>query len=211
MPDVQLSFTITSKIDFEKISRELHKVIGEGLRTLTMQAYEEWQNEAGRKLKTTRRRYQDSLHYTIKSETEAEITLYSKDKKTAWLVTSIERGVEGFSIREAVLKKAKLHTGRKMSDAQRRAMFSYLKRVGRLGFPPVPFTDVPFRTSGAAEQGTPNSYRRISKNTKTEAWKHPGFKPSGTGGPGPLLPAVIEYTEKTAQDVFGPLIARLSI
>jgi hypothetical protein len=208
MVDTQINIKI--EVDLAALGQKLQKAIGEALKQLTVQAYEEWQNEAGKKLKTTRRRYQDALHYTVKSDTESEIVLYAKDKKTNWIVTALERGVGSYSIRDAALKKAKLQTNRTMSDKQRRAMFAYLAKVGRLGLPPTPFVDIPFRSKGSLEQGDPNAWRRISKNTKTGSWKHPGFKPVGSGGPGPLRPAIVEYIKKTAGEVFGPILARLS-
>jgi len=205
-----MDITIKIEANFDAFIEDIKKAVGEGLRKLTEQAYEEWQNEAGRRLHSTRRRYQDALHYTVKSDTESEISLYSTDKKTGWLIGALEQGVSKYSIRDAVIRKAKMHNDRHMSDKQRRRMFAYLASVGRLGLPPTPYSDVPFRTKGSAEQGTPNAWRRISKNTKPGAWKHPGFKPAGGGGPGPIRPAVVEYIQNTANDVFGPILAKLS-
>ena len=91
-------------------------------------------------------------------------------------------------------------------------MFRYLREHGREGLPPVPFADIPFRTKGAKQQGTPNAYRRISPNQDTDAsWMHPGFKDKGQGGPGPLRPEVVEYIKKTAPDIFRPLLAKVTI
>lgn len=207
--DVMVNVSIVSN-SLEETVKGIKEKLRKAITQITEQAYEEWQNEAARKLHTTRRRYQDSLHYDIKSDTESQITLFARDKKTNWIINAIERGTPKFSIRDAVLKKAKLHTGRHMSDAQRRRMFAYLASVGRLGLPPTPFTDVPFRTKGSLEQGTPNAFRRISKNTPPGKWHHPGFKPVGKGGPGPLRPAIIEYIKKTADDVLQKVFSKVS-
>jgi len=204
---VETHINIKIEVDLGEIGKTIEKAASDALKQLATQAYEEWQSEAGRRLKTTRRRYQDALHWTMKSDTEAEITLFARDKKTNWIVTALERGVGPYSIRDAALKKAKLQTSRTMSDKQRRAMFAYLASVGRLGLPPTPFADIPFRSQGSLEQGDPNSWRRISKNTKPGSWKHPGFKPGGSGGPGPLRPAIVEYIQKTAGDIFTQVFA----
>lgn len=209
---IQLKIKIRAEgVDLEKKAKHIMEAAEKGLRQLTQQTYEEWQSVAARKLKTTRRRYQDSLSFTMQESNLGVITLQSKDKNTNWLITAIETGTEPYSIRDAVLKRAKKHWPRKMSPAQRKAMFAYLKEQGRLGLPPVPFTDIPFRTTGAKQQAKPNAYRRISPNTPNDKWKHPGFKPIGTGGPGPLKEEVIEYVKKTASDVFTPLLARVLI
>lgn len=208
---IQIDIKVQSNIDFDKLEKSIGSAVEKGTRQIVQQAYEEWQNIAGRKLKTTRRRYQDALSFTMTGDNSGEISLQAKDKNTQWLVSALEGGAEAFSIRDRVLAKAKTHWPRPMSPAQRKAMFAYLAEKGRLGERPTPFTDVPFRTSGAKQQGTPNAYRRISKNTPSEKWKHPGFRPKGSGGPGPLREEVIEYVKKTAKDVFIPLFARISV
>lgn len=208
---IQIKIKLKTDVDLEKKAKDIADAAEKGLRQLTQQAYEEWQNVAARRLKTTRRRYQDALSFSMQGRDTGVITLQAKDERTNWLVTALENGVESFSIREAVLAKAQKHWPRQMSDKQRRAMFAYLAKVGRLGKPPVPFTDVPFRTSGSKEQGKPNAYRRISPNTDPAAWSHPGFKPKGSGGPGPLREEVVEYVKKTAKDVFQPLLARILV
>jgi hypothetical protein len=208
---VEIKITVHTDLDLEKVEKGITEAAEKGLRQLTQQAYEEWQNIAARRLKTTRRRYQDSLSFTMKDANTGVISLHAKDKDSEWLINALENGVEPYSIREAVLAKAKKHWPRDMSPQQRRAMFAYLARVGRLGKPPVPFTDVPLRTGGSKEQGKPNAFRRISPNTKPDGWQHPGFKPKGGGGPGPLREEVIEYVKKTAGDVFASLLARVLV
>lgn len=205
----------TSKVNLDGVGKKIVDAANKGIQQLTQQTYEEWQNIAARRLNTTRRRYQDALSFTMKGKNAGEITLQAQDPNTNWLVVALETGVESFNIRQAIMKKKseyKKRWPRPMSDKQRRAMFRYLKEKGRLGKPPVPFADVPFRTKGAKQQGKPNAYRRISPNQDTQSkWDHPGFKDKGTGGPGPLRPEVIEYVKKTAQDVFKPLLARVLV
>jgi hypothetical protein len=210
---ITLQFKIDAEgIDLDKRGQAIVKAAQKGLRQLTQQAFEEWQNIAAQKLKTTRRVYQDSLSFTMVGSDVGEITLQARDPNTNFLVNALEDGLSPFSIRDAVLKKAKKHWPREkpMSAKQLRAMFAYLAKVGRLGLPPTEFTDVPFRT-GSKEQGTPNAYRRISKNTPGGKWPHPGFKPKGGGGPGPLRPDVVKYVKATAADVFRPLMARVVV
>jgi len=208
-----LKFKIDTKtFNLDKKKQEIVKAAQKGLRQLTQQAFEEWQNIAAQKLKTTRRPYQDSLSFTMVGAELGEITLQAKDPKTNFIINALENGVKPFSIRDAVLKKAKKHWPRKkpMSDQQRKAMFFYLSKVGRLGLPPTEFSDVPFKTGGSKE-GAVSSFWRISKNTESGKWAHPGLKPKGGGGPGPLRPDVIKYVKKTAIDVFRPLLARVLV
>jgi len=181
----------------EKLPQRLEEACEKGLRQITQAAYEEWQNEAGRKLKSTRRRYQDALHYSIDDASHSCITLFARDKSTNWLVSKLEQGVSAFDLKPPRLEG---HAG---------DHWSQLHKTNPGGKKPnPPFVDIPFRTKNK-EQGDPNSYRRMLP--KSSGWVHPGFKPIGTGGPGPLRPAVIEYIRKQIATVFVPLIARVLV
>jgi len=207
-----IKITIDIKFEAKGLVQDYVDAAYKAMEELMMAAYQEWQDEAGRKLHTTRRAYRDAIQHKLVSPGEVELSLQQSDDKDNWIAGALEAGHPGFSIRDRVLAKAKKHTEREMSDRQRRAMFSYLARVGRLGKPPVPYTDIPFRTGGGKEQGKPNKFRRISPNTAPGTWKHPGFKPIGGGGlEKPLRDAVIAFVEKEAPVIFNKLLSKVAV
>jgi hypothetical protein len=177
-------------------------------RTLVDDATQIWKDEVGKKLRSTRDDYTNAIQSQMIGDDEAEIYL----KQDIWIANALEGGHPSFSIRDNVLKKAKMHTDRKMSDMQRKKMFAYLRSVGRLGLPPTEFSDVPFRNKGSSRQGKPDSYRRISKNTSTESWKHPGFRPGGSGGlDEPLREEVKRQIEEKAPEIFQSILSKVTV
>ena len=201
-----IQITMDVRINFEANLTALNDAIEKGLRQLTMQAHQEWQDEAARRLKTTRRRYQDSLQYTIESSNTASITLQSADPSTQWLVNALEQGVDSFDMKPSRLGYAPSRSGGKPAffwSSLHQTLPGKRKEPGQPFYQPTPFVDIPFR-GGGAKEGRPTSYRRM--HIGSQGFIHPGFKPLGKGGPGPLRPAVVEYIRKTAPEVFGPLI-----
>jgi hypothetical protein len=180
---------------------------------LMMAAFHEWQEEAGRKLKTTQRAYRDAIQHKLVSPGEVDIFLQQSDDFDNWIANALEGGHPTFNIREKVLAKAVLHPERmkNMKDKQRRRMFAYLKSVGRLGLPAVPYSDVGFGRKGSKE-GKPSDFRRVSKNQDTKSkWQHPGFRPIGQGGlSAPLRDHVVEFIQKEAPEIFNKLFAKVS-
>ena len=197
---------VNIKVDLKAKADKIEGAVEKGLRQLTLAAFHEWQDEAGRKLRTTRRRYQDSLQYMIESGNTSTITLQAKDPSTQWLVNALENGVGSFDMKPSRLGMAKSRSGGKPAyywSPLHSTLPGEKKKKGQPYYQEVPFVDIPFRT-GAKESSRPTSYRRMHKGSS--GFIHPGFKPSGTGGPGPMRPHVVEYIRKTAADVFGPLI-----
>ena len=72
MIEIRLNIDV-SNIDLDGVGKKIVEAAEKGLRQLTQQAYEEWQNIAAQKLNTTRRRYQDALAFTMKGGSEGEI------------------------------------------------------------------------------------------------------------------------------------------
>lgn len=175
----------------DRIGR-IKQAIDEGTRTLTTQAMHEWQDEAGRRLKTTRRRYQDAIQMTVDGNT-SELRLQAKDAKTQWLVTSLEYGVEPFD-----MKPKRLEGKPAFFWSEYHGTLPGVKKApGQPYYQPTPFVDIPF--GGHAKEGSrPTHYRRMHEGST--GFRHPGFKPYNMRG------AVIEYIKKTAPEVLGPLI-----
>lgn len=195
---IQIKMKIdTSKIDLEGLGNKIADAAEKGLRQLTQQAYEEWQNIAARRLKSTRRVYQDALSFEVDGSGVGHITLQAKDPSTNWLVTKLETGVASFDMKPSRLAGK---PARHWSDL-------HPTKPGEKKKNP-PFVDIPFRTK-SKQQAKPDRYRRISE--KSTGFIHPGFKPIGKAGPGPMREEVVEYVRKTAPDVFQPLLARVLV
>ena len=181
----------------QKQIRSIEAGAKQGLRELTRAAHLEWIDEAGRKLNTTRRRYQDSVQYTLEGPYRGVITLQAKDKGTQWLVLALERGVKGFDLKPGRLGKDN-RPAYYWSKHATIVAAGKKKEPGDPYYQTPPFVDIPFRTK-SKEQEKPDSYARL--HSGSHGFRHPGFKPKGDGGPGPMRPAVIEYIKETAQDV----------
>lgn len=208
-----VKITIEIKFEVEQLTLELMEAAHKAMEEIMMAAYHEWQDEAGRKLNTTRRAYRDAIQHKVVSPGEVELFLQGTNDKDNWIANALEAGCPTFNIRDGVLKGAKLHPERMahMSEKQRRRMFAYLKSVGRLGLPPTAYSDVGFMRAGTKE-GKPSEFRRISKNHDTKSsWEHPGFKPAGTGGLGePLRNAVVKFVEENAPEIFNKLLSKVA-
>lgn len=184
-----------------EIEQRLQKALGKGMKKLVTKAYEEWQAEAGRKLTTTRRAYQDALKLTITNDDKATIELAPRDPKNQWLIRALEMGWPAFDLKPGRLGKrnrpayywsehAKPATGGKGPGAK--------KKPGQPFYQEVPFVDIPFFKKGTKE-GAPEKFRRMHKGGS--AWRHPGFKPKGSGGPGPMRPHVVEFIKEQAPKI----------
>lgn len=188
-----------------KKGRAMIEAAREGLRQVASAAFEEWQSIAARRLKSTRRIYQDSLHLKLGSgKAPSEITLFSKDPSHNWLVQGMEYGVGAFDMKPSRLSRKKGPGGITPRPAFHWSEFHKTKSGQKKKNPP--FVDIPFG-GGRRTGSTPKSYRRVSP--KSGGFQHPGFKPVGTGGPGPMRHEVIEYIRKQVPIIIGPIIKKM--
>jgi len=168
-------------------------------------AYGEWQSIAARKLKSTRRMYQDALHLKLGSGRAAsEITLFAKNESDNWLVQGLEFGAEAFDMKPSRLAKKKGPGGITPRPAYHWSEFHKTKPGVKKRNPP--FVDIP-RGGGRRTGSTPSEFRRISSTSG--GFMHPGFKPIGSGGPGPMRHEVISYIKEQIPVVIGPIIKKM--
>lgn len=185
---------------FQRMSKAVLSASRTALETIANDAHREWINAAGRNLTKTRADYTAALAMRKVNEDTYEISLHHPDKKINWLVTALEVGVPSFNLKPGLLK----------SDAAY-AWSQHAKRAGekKVG---APFLDVPFKTKpGVKIQKHPNKFRRVSDTSA--GWRHPGFKPSGEGGPltRPLREDVKDHIKKQVPKVFGPIFAKMKL
>ena len=187
-----LKITITEVVDLKKLESEMMQAFRRGLRDIVNAAHGEWQDEAGRNLHKTRDEYQAALKKRKVDPDTYEITLHHPEEKMNWLVTALEVGYGSFDIKPALLK----------SDAATQWSQFAGKKAGskKIG---APFVDVPFRTGSARRQNKPNKWRRLTE--KSSGWKHPGFKARS------YREHVKEYIKEEAKNVFGPLLAKITV
>lgn len=208
-----ISIKIKINVDLNSKMEAIEEACEKGLNDLTMAAFKEWQDEAGRRLHTTRRMYQDALSYSMVDKKHGEIKLQPGKTKLAWLILALENGLQSYDMKPGFMEShsayhwSPLH--KTLANKKKKAEDDFIgKSLYGKGMDP-PFVDVPFRLK-SKEQNEPDYYRRV--HSRSTGWIHPGFKPIGKGGPGSMAPHVIEYIKKTAGDVFLPLIkARISV
>lgn len=206
--------TVKIKIppNIEKITDKVREAAYSAFREVVDDAKEIWKSEVGKKLKTTREDYLNAIESKMIGDDEAEIFL----KPNVWIANALEGGLDSYNIRERVMqsKKFTVHPERfaALSPEAKRKAFVYLARVGRLGQPATPYSDVGFRNKGSSRQGKPDSYRRISKNLDSGArWQHPGFKPKGSGGLAePLREEVKRQVEEKAPEIFNKILSKVT-
>jgi hypothetical protein len=197
-----IRFEFETPADLAQLEQKLIKAARRGLRDLALAAHGQWQDEAGRKLHTTRAQYQAAVKHKKVDADTYEVFLHHPTEKTNWLVTAIEVGYPSFNIRDALLRSP---------SAFSYSQYAKVKGPGaaKVG---APFVDVPFRTGPAKTQSKPSYFRRVHPGSSKSKWIHPGFRPDGEGGlDTPLREAVKDYIKEEAKNVFGPFLAKISV
>jgi hypothetical protein len=204
-----ISINMEIQFNEDELFKKLEKLANAAMEDLMIAAYEEWRDEAGRVLNTTRLVYREAIQHQLVRPGTVHLFLQSTDETDNWLANALEIGYGKFNIWPAVL------SGRGTTHS--RAAYYYSDRGKRKGFkggaPATPFVDIPFRPgyrlqpgmSRRKVQSRPTAYRRMSRNNIQGKWIHPGFQPRA------LAEHVVEYVKETAQDVFSPRFAKVTV
>ena len=185
-----ITIKVKGKMRLLHLVPKIREAAEKGTRELARSAEEEWRRLADQRLNTTKRRYQDAIQMEIR-DGKAILRLEARDSGTNWLVNAIERGRPSYDIKPGLMRSP---------SAKQWSQYHRTNPGGKKANPP--FVDVPFRTG--AQQDKPAYFRRVTP--KSSEWIHPGFKPTGSGGPGPMAPDVVEHVKKEAPKVLGRLL-----
>jgi hypothetical protein len=205
-----ITMKIKININEDDLIGKIEEKANAAMEDLMMAAYEEWRDEAGRVLNTTRLVYREAIQYQLIKPGTVHLFLQAEDDTDNWLANALEVGYQKFNIWPAVL------SGRGTTSSKAAYHYSEQAKKGpqfKGAAPGTPFVDIPFRPGQRLQpgmsrrkvQGRPESYRRMSRKNVQGKWIHPGFQPRA------IAEHVVEYVKETAQDVFNSKLGKITV
>lgn len=193
--------TVEVNVNVKQMTQDYIDAINKAMTEIMMDAYHFWQDLAGKKLHTTKRIYREAVQHKEVEPGNVEVFLQHTDEKDNWLATALETGHPQILLwRKTLAGRAAFH----------HSSLSKNPHSFKGAAPKTPYVDIPFRLR-AKEQGKPDFYRRMSRKNIQGKWIHPGFKPIGKGGPGPMIPEVIKHIQEEAPKTISKLMARVKV
>ncbi len=147
-------------LDFDK---RLKKKLPGMMRRIAMEGKSFWKSEAGRKLKSSRKVYQDAIDMQVVDELSFYLTL------EGFLAYSIDTGNKGFDMKPGLLKNA-------MPWPPKRRRFP---RALAATFAPKAITRykiIPLNVNHYVNMQKPKVFRTVHDQSPSNSWIHPGWK-----------------------------------
>lgn len=158
-PGVSVDIVVDIPKDFIN-DEEFHKRLPSVIEEAVLEAAVFWESEAGRRLKTSRERYQAAIHVDTDGAT-SQIVL--KDP----FAVMIETGTSGWNMKEQFLRSPKARTG---AIKMPRAVAAGLIK----GAPPSRRIVVPINGNRQAPFTQPTAFRTVTDKQPASMWNHPG-------------------------------------
>lgn len=169
-PTVGLEITLPSQLNKlpHKVTRKLPGLI----RRIALAGKNFWKSEAGRRLKTSRKRYQEAVDFDILGSLDAVIAISDT------FAADIEFGAPGFDMKPGFMKGAK-PWGRKRKFP--RDIRHLLREKSTIQM----YRVIPLNTSRYVTMAKPKMFRTVhdqstialsGPNSGKAAWQHPGLK-----------------------------------
>jgi hypothetical protein len=144
-------------------SSKLVKRLPGALRRIANEAKSFWKSEAGRKLRSSRKAYQDAIDFKIVDELTVYFTL------EGFLPYSIEVGNKGFDMKPGFLKNAiPGSTKRKFP----RAVAANLRDKS----PITRYRIIPLNPNHYVNMQKPKVFRTVHDQSPGDSWQHPGWQ-----------------------------------
>ena len=186
-----IEIKVKTNIDFDEIEKQVGKAAEQATAELMNGAKERWHQLVGQNLRSLADMYNDAIQAEQINETEFRLYLQHTDDRENKVVNMIEGGAPGWD-----MTRTHIHMKNRASTH-----WSPLASGDRANQPKprtraLPYIDVPFR-EGGRRKAEVSFFRRMSGTS--QGWKHPGFRPEGSGGlKRPLREMVAEYIEEEA-------------
>lgn len=143
-------------------TKNLKRKLPGTIRRIAMEGKSFWKSEAGRKLKSSRRVYQNSIKMDIISDTSFTLQL------EGFLACSIDDGNSKFDMKPGFLSNAKLFGKRKYP----RAIAANLLNKSAITM----YRIIPLNVNRYITMQKPKVFRTVHNLSPASSWWHPGWK-----------------------------------
>ena len=147
-------------LDFDK---RIKKKLPGTMRRIAMEGKSFWKSEAGRKLKSTRKAYQDAIDFKVVDEISLYLAL------EGFLAYSVDQGNKGFDMKPGFLKNALPWPPKRRRIPRALAETFAPKSITR-------YRIIPLNVSRFVNMQKPKVFRTVHDQSPAGSWIHPGWK-----------------------------------
>ncbi len=170
-----VGFEIILPAGLSKIHSKVTKKLPGLIRRITLAGKNFWKSEAGRRLKSSRKVYQDAIDFEITGKLEAVLVLTDR------FAVDVEFGSNSFDMKPGFMKGAKPWTGKRKFPA---AIRDLLKAKSPIQM----YRIIPLNVKRSVVMTKPKVFRTI--HDQSTGWKHPGLKGAN------IIPVVMQELNK---------------
>lgn len=163
-PNVSVKVTVPEDL-IDLLTTRVQRKLPGAVRRIAFEAKSFWKSEAGRRLKSARREYQDAIEVEIKAG-EASASLLLTGSMLAYMV---ETGSPGFDMKPGLLKNAKPVDHLKKRYPRAKADTFAPKSITR-------YRVIPLNVNRYVNMTKPTVFRTVHDQSPPSSWMHPGFK-----------------------------------
>lgn len=169
----KLSIEVNFPQSLLQAPKKLTKKLPGTIRRIAMEGKSFWKAEAGRKLRSSRKKYQDAISFTMTSNLSFDLTLNDP------FAYRLEAGSAGFNMKPALLKNALPWPPKKRKFP--RHVVPFLAQKSSI----TQYKIIPLNIGRNITLTKPKAYRTVhdqstvamsGPNVGNTAWQHPGFK-----------------------------------
>lgn len=169
-----VGFEIILPAGLAKIHSKVTKKLPGLIRRITIAGKNFWKSEAGRRLKSSRKAYQDAIDFDITGKLEAVLVLADR------FAVDIEFGSNSFDMKPGFMKGAKPLGKRKFPKD--------IRHLLRTKSPIQMYRIIPLNVNRRISMTKPTVFRTI--HDQSTGWKHPGLKAAN------IIPVVMDELNK---------------
>lgn len=162
-PQIHIDVTFPEKLlDYDK---RLTKKLPGTMRRIALEGKSFWKSEAGRKLRSSRRAYQDAINMQVVDELSFYLTL------DGFLAFSVDVGGAGFDMKPGLLKNAMSWPpkNRKIPRAVADSLPNKSQGITR-------YKIIPLNVNHYVNMQKPTVFRMVHDKSPSGSWRHPGWK-----------------------------------
>lgn len=162
-PQAQVAVDVKFPDSLLNFDKRLVKKLPGTMRRIALEGKSFWKSEAGRKLKSSRKVYQDGIDMQVVDSTSFYLVL------SGYLPYSIDMGNKAFDMKPGLLKNAMMRKPGKRPIPRAVAATMQPKAAGR-------YRVIPLNVNRYINMQKPTVFRTVSDNSPAGSWKHPGWK-----------------------------------